>query len=471
MFSDLFNGKQWLTALRGVGEDAATVASGTGASIAGGLAGLTTPVTNAIGLTNEQPANVVRGIQEKYTYQPKPSQAEHIASQALSIPGRIANRAGEITTDATGSPGAGAFVNTALQSAPALLGLRGARSAEVVQPKPVEVSAEQAAIKQAADAGYKLTPTQTGAKIGSALEGISGQAALERSVSHHNQGVTNRLAAKEIGLPEGAPITSQTLAPIKSKANAVYSEVGKLGPVTTDATYRAAVEKAGGKSGDSFPLDVDPRIQKLTEAYAVEKFNAADAVQKTRQLRADATKNIKAPNAPEQNALGYAQRAVSDALEAQLERHAQAAGKSDLVKRFQAARQQLAKVHTVENALSPRGNVSAIDIAKQADRGVPVSGGFKTIADTATSFKKSLQDVEKIRHHGPFSVIDYVVGGAAALHNPALAATIISRPLIRAGLKSNAYQKGLAATAKPRNALAPTRKNALSAVPSAQEQP
>lgn len=480
---------QWFQAARNVGEGAAKAISGFGAGVYGDAAGIGAIAQDAAAnvadkfkatrgaIPHVDPAALRSSISQRYTYQP--SSADSLTQKVVDAPGAVIGGAGEAlkTGVQSLSPNpavqfAGDVAGAIPLAAASYLGVKGApkalaRGANDVPLLPqagkplTQISADAAAVDKAKAAGYKLTPTQTGAKVGSALEGISGQAALERALSQQNAKVTNRLAAKEIGLPDNAPITAETLAPLKAKANSVYSEVSRLGKFQTSPEYQAAIQKLGGDGNGSFPLDTDPRIQRLREAYAVGEFDAADAVQKTRKLRSDAVANIKAPNAPEQNALGYAQRAISDALESELQRRAAEVGKGDLVTRFQAARQQLAKIHSVEAALSPRGNVSAGALAKQLKRGTPLSGGLKTAAETAQSFQKSVQDVEKIRHNGPFSVVDYAIGAGAAIHNPLLAASVVSRPLIRAGLASDTYQGTLARAAEPRNALVSTRRNAL----------
>jgi hypothetical protein len=103
--------------------------TGIGSSIVGGYRGLSTLLT---GGTLEDAANNVRDYQEGHTYSPDSSTAggKAIASFAspgnpLNWPGLVANKAGEVTTDLTGSPAAGAAINTGLNAAVLALGMRG----------------------------------------------------------------------------------------------------------------------------------------------------------------------------------------------------------------------------------------------------------------------------------------------------------------------------------------------------------
>lgn len=90
-----------------------------------GLAGIATGATNALGLTNTPAADVVENVQSGLTYQPRTEGGKEI-SGAIEYPfqklGEGADAAGRKVTDVTGSPAAGAAVNTAIQAAPALLG-------------------------------------------------------------------------------------------------------------------------------------------------------------------------------------------------------------------------------------------------------------------------------------------------------------------------------------------------------------
>lgn len=302
-----------------------------------------------------------------------------------------------------------------------------------------------AAITAAKSAGYRLPPSQAGGTVGKLAEGASGKIRTEQALSRKNQEVTNDLAKKALGLPKDKVITTAALNGVRKQANKAYDAVANLGKVTTDNQYASDIAAVGKRQAamiQDFPEAADAGVEALRKAYGKTEFTGKGAVQAIRVLRADGTKNIKALNDPEKNALGYAQKEVADALEGQLERHAAASGNPTLVKDYQAARQLLAKTHTVEESLNPAtGNVSAKDLAHQLDRGAPLSGELKTIANTHLSFPKALQDTERLGGHGPFSALDYVAGVVGGAHNPAGAAAIAARPLARAVITSKPYQK------------------------------
>lgn len=452
--------------------------AGTGilASIPAGLAYGGSAIAKAAG-ADVKPADVQSRVQNYLTYQPVSDSAkaggQAAAEVAAPVIRPIVNAADRAAT-AVGkvSPVAETFMReapAAFQAASAVVPLAsGARALRTASAANAEAKAlastrpptpEEAAITKAQGLGVKLLPSQQGRTAGAIAEGLSGQAKLERMLSKQNAAKIDAAAAQEIGLAAGERPTRAALAAKKSEAGSVYGEVAKLGPVKTDSAYRKAMGSIDDRTGaGSFAEDTPPAVSRLKTIYAGKsEFDAADAVAKVRQLRADASKNIKAVNAPEQNALGHAQRRVADTLDDQLERTAQARGADDLVSRYRAARVQLAKIHSVEDAIRGQ-NISAKVLSQQQKRGAPLSGKLKDIADTYDSFDRVLQDVSKIRDSGPLSVVDYLVGAGAALHNPLLATAALSRPLVRAGLASDLYHGVKRGSARgvspaPRNAL------------------
>lgn len=312
-------------------------------------------------------------------------------------------------------------------------------------------------IQIAREAGYKLKPSESGGKAGSIAEGLSGSAKLEVALVVKNQRVTNRLAAEEIGI-KGDRITPQALDKAKEPHNRVYSEVGqKLGEVATDDTFLSDIASVGRTPGTSFKNAKNAEIEKLKDSYLEERFNATDAVLETRKLRAAARKNIKAPNDPAKNELGYAQLEISNAIESQMERHGQAIGQGDLIARFRDARQALAKINSVERSLKGT-DVSAAALAKQSGK-VPLSGNLKTIADVANEFPNVMRDASRTKNQVPVNMTETIlgVGGAVATSNPALLGAMVVRPLTRSVLMSDRYQNSLARGAPAKPQVAPKR--------------
>lgn len=461
-------------------------ATGAVAAIPAGLAYGGAAVGKAFG-ADVNPSEVMGRVQNYLTWQPRSESgkagekliadtvrpaAQYITSKA----DRAASAVGKVSPFAEGMM---REAPSAFQAATGVLPLASAakpvmsalRTPEIMTPEaaarltPQEAAAapQREAIAAGKGLGLKFTPQQEGRSTGSVVQGLTGSAKLERSLSKDNAQVINAKAAKQIGLPENMPVTRQTIEQARAKPNKAYDEVGKLGAVQTDDAWRAEIAGIGDRSGNkSFPEDTSAAVQTLKGIYANKKgFDAADAVSKVRSLRSDAFANI-ALREPEKQALGRAQLQIADALDNQLERHAQSLGQEDLVQRYRDARAQLATIHVVRRALKG-SNVSARALSAQQERGVKLTGDLKTIADSYDVADRSLQDLGKIRDNSPFGVVDLFVGAGAALHNPALAAAAAARPATRAILASDAYQRGGIQPRTPTgNALRPKAKNALS---------
>lgn len=334
------------------------------------------------------------------------------------------------------------YLNVAGNVLPLLLG-----AGRVAEKAPATVT--ETPVTHALNLGYKLKPSETGvAPVGRLVEGLSGSSKLETAAALKNQKVTNGLAAEAIGLPKETALTPSVLKDARAPYNAVYQEVSKVGQIPTDKAYQADISGIGQTPGESFPGAQNPAIANLKQAYSVPEFNSADAVQHIRQLRASANKNIRAPFAPDQNALGYAQKHIADAIEAQIERHASDPNSGvspDLVKRFQSARQNLAKINTVENSLYKNTtDVSAKALAKAANKGVPLSGKLADIAKVAENFPNVTRDAKALKNNVPINILEGIGGGYGLYaHNPYVFGAMVTRPALRAGMLSKAYQSSM----------------------------
>lgn len=374
------------------------------------------------------------------------------ALAANALPAVAGQGAAEMLPD---SPSARIAATLATQAAPgAARGVvRGAaRTVNALAP-------DAEAIANARAAGYKITPKEANQPVGAAVEGLAGSAALERSVSKQNQRVSNRLAREEVGLKGDAPIKATELDDLRAKANQAYDDLGKTGRVTADPKFQEDLARAGGsrtqQMQSDFPDAVNAEIEGLKQVYNKPDFDAQSAIQATRQLRAHASKNIKAED-PAKNDLGWAQKDIADAFDSMLQRHAESLGKPELAQNFRNARVQLAKVHTVEDARNETtGNIQAPVLGKMLERGAYLSGKLKTIAQTARAAPKSTQSTEKLpNEHILGSAFDLGLGtigaGTAAFaHLPGVAAIGALRPATRALLRSDMYQQPKPFSASP----------------------
>lgn len=361
--------------------------------------------------------------------------------------------------------------NIAANIAPLLFGPKGV-------PSPIKVVGkadfETNPVLAAHQAGYPIAPSEAAihgapAPIGTVMEGLSGSAKLRTSNAIKAQARTNQLAAQDIGAPEG-PLTEGVLNNLRKPHNAVYQEVqslsGPYGKIQPDSGLYQDLNKIRDETANGI-LGSNPDIQSLLDRVSSQKaFSTDDLVKTVKSLRQNARSNYKASNAMQvKNAydlgdLADAQKGVADSLENQLDRFVQnIPGKEDLVKRWRNARQSLAKINSVDNAMKEGStDVSAPALAKQAAKGTPFSGNLKTIVDMTNTFPRLMTEPAKLGNKVPVNMWETMTGGglggtALYLHNPVLAATagatLVGRPMIRAGLLGDSYQKALAGAQTP----------------------
>jgi hypothetical protein len=134
-----------------------------------------------------------------------------------------------------------------------------------------------------------------------------------------------------------------------------------------------------------------------------------------------------------------------EARRAQLQTaHAADADNQTLPDRFQQARQLFARIYDVRDATNrTTGDVNAAVLARMFNRGKPLTGQLKTIADTFNIAPKSMQ-VPSAIDAADFGPLDFFGAlGAAATGHPAVAGAIAGRPFVKYAPLSGAYQRAL----------------------------
>jgi hypothetical protein len=361
--------------------------------------------------------------------------------------------AGQVATALTDVADVGALTKGAKG---AVSGMKQAGSAVRQLPSTVSAAMTPRTVAQivqdARASGYVLKPSEAGGTVGKYAEGLTGSPRLSIEATIKNQANTNRLVNQELGIPDTTKLTPQKIRELKAPHNDVYRQVGELGTVLTDENYLQDVVQIGRAPGKSFSKVKNPDIESLRDQYLEQRFDAKDAVLQIRKLRRDGGKNLKNQD-PGKNELGYAQRQVADAIESQLERHAQLSGQTNLFEQFRNSRQQLAKINSVEDSLNvATGDISAPALAKAKKKGAPLSGNLKTIAEVHDAFPSEMRDAAKVRNKVPLTVVDALAGGiggglATMTQSPiggaAALGAVAARPLARKILLSKAYQNTL----------------------------
>jgi len=364
---------------------------------------------------------------------------------ATQAPAMAAQTAAEVAPD---NPTAQIGAAMLTQMTPSLL-RTGVRA---MNAPPRSLTPAQVIVENARKEGLKFTPKEAGRPIGGAIEGLAGSAALERGISRSNQPKVNQLVRTDLGLRGDKPITAQDIAGLRTKANGAYDALASSGRIKADAQFaqdRGAI--GGGRVSQmqaDFPESVNAEIERMKQIYGKADFDAQSAIQASRALRNHASKNIRSDD-PVKNDLGYAQKDMADAFDGMLERHAQALNKPKLAQDFKAARIQLAKIHSAEEAMNETTrDIEPPVFAKMLDKGAPLSGNMRLVGEAARAAAKSLQKTDRLpNEHVIGSAYEGIAGGSAltaayALHNPWIAPLGFARPIARGVLRSDTMQSG-----------------------------
>lgn len=307
------------------------------------------------------------------------------------------------------------------------------------QPKVAD-PVRQETLKSIGEVGYsvprstiKETPlTNIGERFG-------GKQAIEATAELKNQPITNRLAAKALGIAEDTPLTPEVLSGIRETAGKAYEVAKSVGVLKPDSNYMKALSnietKFAGASKD-FPELASNAAKQLASALRKPQMTAKGVVEQIKYLRDSAKSNLMPTAGPEAKLLGKAQRSAADALDDLLGSHVSRKLGKKAHKDYLEARKQIAKTYTVEKALNPAtGNVVGREIAKQSKK-VPLTGELKKIAD----FSKAYPLLSRERTSAPasgglFEPLVYGISGGAAYGDPSGAAAafipMIGKPLAR----------------------------------------
>lgn len=314
--------------------------------------------------------------------------------------------------------------------------------------KPTIAEAEFA---RARPAGYVAPPASVRPTVGNVLlESVGGKAATQQVASGRNQEITNRLAARSVGLPEDNPITKDALQAIRDQAGQAYARYGNIGRVNADLDFYSDISRLNVLASQikkDFPqsdIAGAKKINDLVNSLRVASFDARSGLENIKRLREEAA-NLYSGGKPsnEDKAIAKANRAAADALEELIARQLQKTGRQDIVNNFEAARTLIAKTYTLQGALEPTGNVNAAKLASQLRKDKPLSPELKTAAQFAAAFPKAMALPERFGSPG-VSALDtaFAAGGAASLPTiGAPAAVAAGLPFARAGARPLALSR------------------------------
>lgn len=311
------------------------------------------------------------------------------------------------------------------------------------------------AAKEGLETGYVIPPTQVKPSLlNRFLEGAAGKISTAQNASFKNQQITNELAAKSLGLPEDTLITPDILQNIRTQAGKAYENLGASGTIKTSPKFFQALDeikpyKDAVQSAKDFPTSRESSIIGVIDELKQNSFDVNSAVSKINLLRNDADIAYRAGNKD----LGKANKEASKVLENTIENYLANTKQTELLDKFRQARQTIAKSYSVENALNIKtGTIDAKKLAAQLQKGKPLTGELKEVAEFGTAFPTAVKTPEAMGSIPQISPLDvsgalltsggaYFAGGEAA--TPLGFATLLARPSLRAAALSGPVQNRL----------------------------
>lgn len=272
-------------------------------------------------------------------------------------------------------------------------------------------------LMEARKAGYVVPPaTSNPTATNKVLEGIAGKLTTAQSASARNQSVTTNLAKRAIGLPEDAPLTLDAIKAVRQEASKAYDVVRGAGKIVADGRYQSDLAEITARfrgASKDFPELAKSEADDIVTGLQKAEFDADSAVDLISILRDKADDAFRTGSSQ----AGRAYKAGASALERVIERNLQARGRdgADMLAKYRAARQLMAKTYTVEKAFNPStGNVAAAKLGRELAKGKPLTTELRTAAEFSQAFPKAAREFnESLPGVSPLDF--YASGGVSAL--------------------------------------------------------
>lgn len=320
-----------------------------------------------------------------------------------------------------------------------------------IPPRPLPTAAQLAekaqTIQEGQALGLKTTPAQTQAGVGSrTLELISGRGRTQQMADAANTETAGNISRRVLNLPPDAPLNAATIENVVDRAyTAGYEPVKQAGTITTGRVYRQALNDAMNQfqgASRSFPAAAKADVANLINSYRVKSFDAGDAIEATKSLRAEASAAMKDTTT---QALGKAKYAVANALENNIELVLQSQGKPGvaMLQDFRDARKTIAQARVIGDAIvEGTGAVNPGVFGAALNAGKPLTGDLRTLGKMANTAPTNMRFTTA--SPSLFTTPESMWMGANAaipgLHSPT-GALPIARLLARHAMLTGPYQR------------------------------
>ena len=266
------------------------------------------------------------------------------------------------------------------QTAGGLLG--GMTGASMVKPQPTGLTTQQMQnapkdklLNEAQDAGFYALPSDVKAgKFAKGLETVSGKFKSEESLSSKNQNVANGLTRKYLGLPESSPLNTDTFDALRSSYAEPYKlasqlPAGQVSKPTIQMATGQTTTKPVIKTGEQLVNEI--KMARDDSRAAWKSYNSGQASNPT-EIRQQAQRSDNLVNS----------------LEKELDTLAKVNNQPELLQSLNEARRNIAKVHTVEKAMTGENVIDYRKIGKMIDKGVPIDGDLLLAGKFAKEFPR-----------------------------------------------------------------------------------
>lgn len=409
------------------------------------------------------PVDMQQWLQRQLTYEPRSHAGQVLAQDnPLALLGKgvdwVGSKVGGAIKGQAGADTArgmlGNAIHEAINQAPGLLGAKAGSMLERSLPERQATLDMQRSLdaplqglrERSQAAGLVVPPHGT-----SWLASIPGQSKFMKWLSSGNYwDKAPELAAQDLGLPKGVPITPTELEAIRQKYGGTYDRVaeagnkmispvakpGTLGVPTThkvrgfvaDNEFRQQVRSdIASLSGlaDQLPetFKADRGSIKLLRDYAdKDAISGSATMAAIRKLRRDASVDFRSDD-PAKITSAFTRQAVADHLENLVERNLAKSGDTKLLDEYRQQRAMTAKTYDIEAAMDGKGKINLRKLAAIGQKR-PLSGNLKLLSDFANAYPEAAQAVDTKTAVSPWDVL--FVGGTTVAGHPLLGAMDIA---------------------------------------------
>jgi len=270
--------------------------------------------------------------------------------------------------------------------------------------------------------GVAINPAQANPNVKTKLlVGATGEAVVNEKAAKSNLPRWNEIAREDMGLPENTPLNAQAFEKAREAHSGPYEKIRQLGTLAPDEDVIGQIEKLKldplSTSNPEKAAKVNGIVDRVVGQVS-EGLSGNNVVGQIRDFRKDANRTLKNPNAsPIDIDAAEAQLGIANALENLVENNIR---DPKALSEFRAARTALAKTYDWERVTGvTTKQVDPLEVAKLAEKGKPLSGALKDVADVAGNFpdiasttgNKEQLLYQRLRRGGAGGTIGFALGG------------------------------------------------------------